>query len=96
MNIMRMEEMRSGVKLSSNPKDLYTIWKEWELGLKWTKPASDFTIHERGVNISWHKNLWGAVIHMIAHGFTSDTVIDRIYLVYGCGEVDVYHLLQIG
>ena len=27
-----MEEMRSGVKLSRNHKDLYTVWKEWEFG----------------------------------------------------------------
>ena len=44
----RMEEMRNGVKLSKNPKDLYTVWTEWEFGLNGMKPARDFTIHERG------------------------------------------------
>jgi hypothetical protein len=85
----RMEEMRNGVKLSRNPKDLYTVWKEWEFGLNGMKPARDFTIHERGANkfaFSRRKNLWDTVTRMIAHGFTSDTAIDRIYLVYGRGK----------
>ena len=85
----QMEEMRRGVKLSRNPKDLYTVWKEWEFGLNGTKPARDFTIHERGKNkfaFSHRKNLWDTVTRMIAHGFTSDTAIDRIYLVYGQGK----------
>jgi hypothetical protein len=79
-------EMRNGVKLSKNPRDLYVVWKEWEFGLNGTKPARDFTIHERGANrfaFSRRKNVWDAVTRMIAHGFTSDTAIDRIYLVYG-------------
>ncbi len=79
----------SGVKLSMNPKDLHVVWKEWEFGLNGTKPARDFIIHERGMNkfaFSQRKNLWDTVTHMIAHGFTSDTAIDRIYLVYGQGK----------
>ena len=55
-----------------------------------TKPARDFTIHERGMNkfaFSWRKNLWDTVTRMIAHGFTSDTAIDMIYLVYGQGKL---------
>ncbi len=74
------------MKLSKNPKDLYVVWKEWEFGLNGTKPARDFTIHERGENrfaFCRRKNLWEAVSRMIAHGYTSDTAIDRIYLVYG-------------
>jgi hypothetical protein len=65
-----MEERRSDVKLSRNPKDLFTVWKEWECVLNGSKPARDFTIHERGVNkfaLSWHKNLWDVAICMIVH-----------------------------
>lgn len=79
----------SGVLLSRNPKDLYTVWKEWDFGLYGMKPARDFTIHERGANkftFSRRKNIWDAVIRMIAHGYTSDTAIDRIYDVYGRGK----------
>lgn len=32
LDITRMEEMRSVVELGRNPKDLYTVWKELELG----------------------------------------------------------------
>ena len=81
----RIQEMRSGVKLSRNPKDLYTVWKEWEFRLNGTQPVRDFTILERGANkfaFSQHKPLWDTVTCMIAHGFTSDTAIDKIYLVY--------------
>ena len=79
----------SGVKLSRNLKDLYTVWKEWELGLNGMKPTRDFTIHEIGANrfaFSQRKNRWDTVTRMIAHGFTSDTAIDRIYVVYGRGK----------
>ncbi len=74
------------VKLYKNPKDLHTLWKEWEFGLNGVKPAKDFTYHERGANkfnYSRRKVFWDAVIQMIGKGFTSDTAIDRIYLVYG-------------
>ena len=40
----------SGVKLSTNPKDLYIVWKEWEFGLNGVKPTKDFTFHEGRAN----------------------------------------------
>ena len=39
-----------GLKLMNNPDDLFTVWKEWEFGMNGTKPAKDFTSHERGAN----------------------------------------------
>ena len=54
------------------------------------KPARDFTIHKRAANkfaFRRRKNLWDTVTCMIAHGFTLDTAIDRIYLVYGRGSL---------
>ena len=80
----------SGVKLSRNPKDLYMVWKAWDFGLNGMKLMRDFTIYERGVNkfaFSQRNNLWDTVTHMIAHGFTSDTAIDKIYLVYDWGSL---------
>ena len=84
-----MSRTGSGVKLSKNPKDLYTLWKEWELGLNGVKPAKDFTYHKRGANkfsYCQHKDFWDAVTGLISKGFTSDTAIDRIYLVYCQGK----------
>ena len=80
----------SDVLLYKNPKDLYIVWKEWEFGLNGVKPARDFTPRERGVNkftYFWCKACWDAVIQMITHGFTLVTTIDRIYLVYGWGNL---------
>ncbi len=80
----------SDVLLYKKSKDLYIVWKEWGLGLDGVKPARDFTPRERGVDkftYCWCKAFWDAVIRMIAHGFTLDTAIDRIYLVYGQGNL---------
>ncbi len=59
------------------------------------KPARDFTLKERGANkftCCQCKVFLDAVIQMILHGFTSDTAIDRIYLVYGWGKPVSYIL----
>ena len=88
MTVMVVDGTSSSVKLSRNPKDLSIVWKEWEFGLNGVKPARDFTHQERGANklsFCWHKVFWDSVIQMIAHGYTSDTAIGRIYLVYGWG-----------
>ena len=79
----------SVVKLSKNPKDLYSVWKEWEFGLNGMKAAKDYSYHERGANkFSYcrRKVFWDAVTGLISKGYTSDTAIDRIYLVYGEGR----------
>ena len=79
----------SSVRLSKNPKDLYTVWKEWEFGQDGVKAAKDFTYHERGANkfsFCRRKVFWDAVTLLISKGYTSDTAIDRVYLVYGQGK----------
>ena len=79
----------SVVKLSKNPKDLYSVWKEWEFGLNGMKAAKDYSYHERGANkFSYcrRKVFWDAVTGLISKGYTSDTAIDRIYLVYDEGR----------
>ncbi len=84
-----MSMICSSVKLSKYPKDLYTVWKECEFGLKDAKAAKDFTYHERGANkFSYcrRKVFWDAVTLLISKGYTSDTAIDQIYLVYGEGK----------
>ncbi len=76
-------------KLSKNPKDLWTLWKEFEFGIDGGKAAKDYTSHERGANkclYSVRKVFWDIVKKMISNGYTSDSAIDRIYLVYGRGK----------
>ena len=91
MRVRMRHGMRTGsdVLLYKNPKDLYIVWKEWEFGLNGLKLARDFSPRERGVNkftYCQREAFWDMVIRMITHGFTSDTSINRIYLVYGHGK----------
>lgn len=77
---------RVDVKLSRCPKDLHTLWQEYEHGLGHTKPAKDFTARERGANkfaFSRRKTFWDLVIHLVRLNYTSDTAIDYIYHTYG-------------
>lgn len=74
------------IKLSKNPRDLYTLWKEYQFGLHGQKPAKDYTMAERGANKCIYcrrKRFWSVVELMIRQGETCDTAIDRIYTVYG-------------
>ena len=74
------------IKLSKNPRDLYTLWKEYQFGLHGQKPAKDYTTAERGANkcnYCRRKRFWSVVELMIRQGETCDTAIDRIYTVYG-------------
>jgi len=73
-------------KLSKMPKDLRTLWREYQFGLDGNKPAKDFTPQERGhVKCIYcrRKVFWDAVQMLIAKGFTWETAVDRILTVYG-------------
>mmetsp|Transcript_28591 Transcript_28591/g.60599 ORF Transcript_28591/g.60599 Transcript_28591/m.60599 type:complete len:453 (+) Transcript_28591:105-1463(+) len=72
--------------LSKMPKDLRTLWREYQFGLDGNKPAKDFTPQERGhVKCIYcrRKVFWDAVQMLIAKGFTWETAVDRILTVYG-------------
>jgi hypothetical protein len=74
------------VKLSKQPHDLYTLWREYQFGLHGQKPAKDYTTTERGENKSnycRHKRFWSVVEVMIRWGDTCDTAIDKIYAAHG-------------
>ncbi len=74
------------VKLAKQPRDLHTLWKEYQFGLNGHKPAKDYTASERGAN-KWNycrrKRFWSVVELMIKQGETFDSAIDRIYAAYG-------------
>jgi hypothetical protein len=72
--------------LSKCPKNLYTLWEEFEFGLQGRKPARRFTSRERGrvrFTYNWRKIVWDQVLKMIRQGHTYLTAIDEIYRVYG-------------
>ena len=73
--------------LMKRPKNLYVLWYEYKFGQSdKTKPAKFFTPAEKGkskFSYSKSKVFWDLVVNMIARGFTSDSVIDKIYTAYG-------------
>ena len=73
--------------LSPNPKNLYEVWQEYQVGSGGRKPAKLFTIKERGgkVKHKYHRRniLWKMVSGLVRTGMTADTAIDQIYAVYG-------------
>jgi hypothetical protein len=77
------------VSLSKCPRDLWTLWKEWEQVLSGSKAAKNYTQVERGANnfsFSHRKVFWDAMEEMIKRGNTSDSATDRIYAAYGKKE----------
>lgn len=72
--------------LSKTPRDLYTLWKEYEFGIDGNKPAKIFNSSERQLcktAFCRRKIFWDKVSHLINRGYTADIAIDKIYAVYG-------------
>jgi hypothetical protein len=68
--------------LSTCPKDLWVLWKEWERGLGGGKPAKAYTSAERGANefsFLHHKVFWDPIKGMVRRGQTLDVAINNIY-----------------
>jgi hypothetical protein len=81
--------IRSQPSLSSNPKNLYELWQEYEVGIGGRKAAKLFSQWERGGK-NKHKycrrNVIWKIIDRIVRGrgqTTADVVIDQIYAIYG-------------
>jgi hypothetical protein len=73
--------------LSPNPKNLYELWHEYQVGLGGRKAAKLFTAQERGgkVKHKYHRRnvIWTMVSGLVRSGMTADTTIDAIHAVYG-------------
>ena len=79
-------EMRATSKLSRCPRDLHSLWHEYEFGHGGSKPAREYTAVERGANkfaYSRRKVFWDAMDVLIRKGYTSDRAIDKLYTTYG-------------
>jgi Transcriptional activator of glycolytic enzymes len=81
--------VRSQPSLSPNPKNLYELWQEYEVGIGGRKAAKLFSRSERGGK-NKHKfcrrNVIWRIIDKIVRGrghITADVVIDQIYAIYG-------------
>ena len=74
--------------LSPNPKNLYELWHEYQVGLGGRKPAKMFSSRERGgkVKHKYHRRnvIWKMVAGLVRSGMTADAAIDSVYAV--CGQ----------
>jgi hypothetical protein len=73
--------------LSPNPKNLFELWDEYQVGIGGRKAARLFSQAERGGKVKHkycrRKVIWTMVSGLVRQGYTSDTAIDLIYSVYG-------------
>ena len=75
--------------LTCNPRDLHTLWMEYEFGIGGRKAAKLFTPAERGAcKYKFHRRkvVWDKIIELIRAGHTAQTAVDTIYDVYGCDK----------
>lgn len=73
-------------ELSSCPRTLYDLWREYEEGLGGRKAARLFTAQERGRvkhKYTRRKIVWDLIKALIRSGLTYQLACDRIYHVYG-------------
>lgn len=72
--------------LSSRPKTLHDLWKEYQFGMSGKKPAREFTEFERGKAksvYSFRLKFWQKCDEMVRGGLTADIACDKIYQAYG-------------
>ena len=75
--------------LSPNPKNLYELWQEYEVGIGGRKAAKLFSQWERGGKNKHEycrRNVIWKIVDNIVRGrgqMTADVVIDQIYAIYG-------------
>ena len=84
-NIDRQHVLYAGT-LSKHPKDLYSLWQEYQFGIEGRKAARKFSIKERGRNpftYNRRKIVWDKILELIRHGHSHLTAIDQIYETYG-------------
>jgi hypothetical protein len=73
--------------LSPNPKNLFNLWQEYQIGIGGRKAAKLFNRSERGGKVkhkySRRRVIWSTISGMVRLGLTADAAIDQIYAVYG-------------
>lgn len=80
------EDRRLIVQLSSCPKNLHLLWREYQFGLGGRKPAKFFTAVERGANkcsFSRRKVFWDVISKHVNAGYLANSAIVRVYECYG-------------
>ena len=88
----------SWAELFKGIKNLYDLWHEYKFGLAGNKAAKHFTSRERGkcrFMYSRRKVFWDMIQKMINAGHTSDSAVDKVYLVYGRSLAFTYILKKV-
>ena len=84
------EGASNNASLSRNPRTLYILWQEYEVGIAGRKAARLFTSEERGqvkYVYSRRKVAWDVIAVLVgAPGYTVHTAIDKVYDEYGRDE----------
>lgn len=97
-NIPVIRATEKPARLSKGVKDLYLLWREFEMGLDGHKAAKEFTPTERGkvkALYSVRKVFWDVTLKLTRRGHSYDTAIDKVYQVYGRGQPVSYILKKM-
>jgi hypothetical protein len=81
-----MEAVPFVATLSPHPRDLFTLWQEYEFGIGGRKPARQFTVGERAkVKFKYcrRKIVWDVIDRLVRSRNTAPVAIDKIYDAYG-------------
>ena len=74
--------------LSTMPRNLYELWREYTHGIGGRKAACHFSYHDKGhVKHKYHRRnvVWKIIDGLVKLGYSAETAIDRIHAVYGEG-----------
>jgi len=83
-------EVADMATLSSNPRSLMELWREFQFGIDGRKAAQNFTVEERnrtqgGIKQKYYRQrfVWNAIDHLIRSGMTAKAAIGKLRDVYG-------------
>ena len=80
--------------LSSAPRNLYILWREWTHGINGGKPASHFTatgIRANKDRFRMRRPIWEQIELLVRKGYTAEAAIERLYAIYG-HNIKITHL----
>ena len=83
---LRDEGCAANAILSSHPRTLHELWREWKQGIGGNKAAIEFTSRERGRckhKYSRRKVVWDLIADRVRAGDTASHAIDTIYRAFG-------------
>ena len=83
-------EVADMATLSSNPRSLMELWREFQFGIDGRKAVQNFTVEERnrtqgGIKQKYYQQrfVWNAIDHLIRSGMTAKAAIGKLRDVYG-------------